>query len=102
MQTSKPQPYLLALSSLALALVIIAPTSAADIDVNINIPGLNQLGQPVHQQVRPIYGQPQSEIVQSQPVYSERYDDSEMHCKKDRCKWKKEKKHKHYKHDHDD
>jgi hypothetical protein len=100
MQVPKHHLSCLLLSSIALA--IAAPTFAADVDININVPGLYQPAQPVYQQARPVYVQPQPVVVQPQPVYVQRYDDSEMHCKKGKCKWKHEKKHKHHKHGHGD
>lgn len=72
------------------------PTSAADVDINIHVPGLYQPAQPVYQQARPVYVQPQPVFVQPQPVYVQRYDESERHCKKGKCKWKKERRNKHH------
>ena len=97
-----PKFYLALLVLGGIALASHTPTSAADVDVNIHVPGLYQPAQSGYQQVRPVYVQPQPIFMQPYPVYEQRFEESERHCKKGKCKWKKEKKHRNHGHGHHD
>ncbi|WP_194713348.1 hypothetical protein [Noviherbaspirillum soli] len=97
-ELQSPKFYLSLLVLGGIAVAHHTPTFAADVDINIQVPGQYLPAQPVYQQARPVYVQPQPVFVHPKPVYMQRFQESETHCKKSKCKWKKEKKHKHHGH----